>query len=70
MEARQIAVEEDDVVPVDARLLKALLAIEGNVDGHARLAEATSDNIRQTLVILDDEHAHAPIVRGWLIRPT
>ena len=67
--ARQVAVEENDLVAVDQRLLQAGFAVEGDVDRHARLAEAAGDDIGQPFVILHDQDAHACIVRVFHLRP-
>ena len=58
MHLRQVAVEDDDVVVVEARLLEAAEAVQGRVDGHALLAQPARDRAGESFLVLDDEYAH------------
>ena len=58
MDARQIAVEDDDVVLVDRQVTERIGAVQGDIDGHAFLAQAGGDGFGQHLVIFDDEQSH------------
>ena len=46
----QVAVEHDDVVGVDARLVERGLAVVGDVDGHALAAQARGPRRRRRAV--------------------
>ena len=54
----QVAVEDDDVVGVDARLVERLGAVGGDVDGHALAAQAARDGVRDARLVLGDQHPH------------
>ena len=62
MQARQVAVEDDDVVAVLKRAAQAGLALEGDIDGHPLTPQPDGDRVRQLLVIFDDQYAHCETV--------
>ena len=58
MDDREVAIEHDHVVLVDERACQACLAVQSDVDGHPRLAQAGGDRLGQLLVVLDHKHPH------------
>jgi hypothetical protein len=57
--ARDIAVEDGDVVGVDAEQSQGGLAVGGDVGGDRFQTEAIADGSCQIGLVLDDQHAHA-----------
>ena len=55
---REHQVDDGDIVGVIQRHLQALLAVGGVVDGVARFAQTSRHEVRDRLVILDDQRAH------------
>ena len=55
----QVAVEHDDVVGVDARLVERGGAVGGDVDGHALAAQPARDGGGDAGLVLGDQDAHA-----------
>ena len=62
VEDREVAVEDDHVVVVLERAGEAGVAVEGDVDGDAGVAQAGGDGVCQFLVVLDYKHAHWPLL--------
>ena len=56
--ARQVAIEHDHVVLVDRGARETGRAVESDVHGHARLAQAERDRLGHLLVVLDHKHPH------------
>src|SRR5262249_5516993 len=81
---RQHDVEHDRVVVGGARHPDGVLAARRDVRGEPLLDEAAADQTRHPRLVLDDQHAHAPIVprgderrmkrhtpgRRWTTRPS
>ncbi len=63
VEERQIAIEHDHVVGDDVRAEQRVLAVVGDVDGHALAAQNGRDRRCQSRMILDHEHPHEPLRR-------
>ena len=59
--AGQVAVEHDHVVAGQRRLAIALVAVVGDVDGHALAAQATGHRLRQLDFVLHHKDSHAVI---------
>jgi hypothetical protein len=62
VDARQVTVEDDDVVGVQQRLLDGGRAVVGDIRADALVAQAVGDVVGQFGLILDHEHPHAAIV--------
>ena len=62
VEDREVAVEDDHFVVVLERVGEAGVAVEGDVDGDAGVAQAGGDGVCQFLVVLDYKHAHWPLL--------
>ena len=54
----QVAVEHDDVVGHDARLVERRRAVAGDVDRHALAAQPARDGAGDPGLVLGDQHAH------------
>jgi hypothetical protein len=59
VQAGEVAVEHDDVVGVEAEAGGAGEPVVGDVDGHALIAQAFGDQIRELRLVLDDQDPHA-----------
>ena len=57
-----VAVEDGDVVGVDDQQLHRGGAVTGDVGGDRLQAEAVADGLRQQGFVLDQQHAHAPML--------
>ena len=57
-----VAVEDGDVVGVDAQQLQSGVAVAGDVGGDRLQAQAVADGVRHVGLVLDDQHAHAPML--------
>ena len=55
----EVAVEDDDVVGVHARVRERVGAVGRDVDGRAVPAQAAGDRRRDARLVLDDEKPHA-----------
>ena len=62
MDAREIPVQDDDVVVDHGRALEGGCALVNHIDGHARIAQALADALRQRSVVFHDQHSHTAIV--------
>ena len=60
--AGDVAIEHRDVVAVDAQQLQPGVAIAGDVGGDRLQPQAVADRLRQAGFVLDDQHAHAPML--------
>ena len=58
MRARQVPVEDDDVVVGPAGPVQCAVTVEGQVDGHVFAPQACRDRLGQLLVVLDHEYSH------------
>ena len=58
-----VAVEDGDVVGVDAQQLQRGVAVAGDVGGDRFQAQAVADGFRHVGLVLDDQHAHAAMLR-------
>ena len=58
MQARQVPVQDDDVVAAGQGPLQPSRAIERDVDGHLGLAQADGDSLGHLPVIFDHQHPH------------
>ena len=58
VEAGKVAVEHDDVVGVDRRLLQRGSAVESDIDGEPVAAQAPRDRVREVALVLHQQHAH------------
>ena len=65
---RQVAVEDDDVVVVDADPLQRRGAVVHDVDGHGLPAQPGGHRIGEQLLVLDDEYAHGRLSFRWTAR--
>ena len=54
-----VAVEDGDVVGVDAQQLQRRVAVAGDVGGDRLQAQAVADGLGHVGLVLDDQHAHA-----------
>ena len=54
----QVAVEHDDVVGIDARLVERGGAVGGDVDGHSLAPEAARDRGGDAGLVLGDQDSH------------
>jgi hypothetical protein len=61
---RQVAVQNDDVIVVEARLVEAAAAVESHIYCHALKSQAARDGGSESLLVFDDEHAHGTILPG------
>src|SRR5690349_10863740 len=59
-----VAIEDGDVVRVDAQQLQSGVAVGSDVCCDRFQTEAVADGFRQIRLILDDQHAHAPMLEG------
>ena len=59
MHLGQVAVEHDDVVGVDARLVERGGAVGGDVDRHALTAQPARDRGGDSGFVFGDQDAHA-----------
>ena len=59
MQAGEVAVEHDYVVGVEVEPGGAGEPVVGDVDGHALVAEALADQVRELRLVLDDQDPHA-----------
>ena len=58
VDRRQVAVEHDDVVGEDARLVERGAAVAGDVDRHALAPQAARDGGGDARFVLGDQHTH------------
>ncbi len=58
VDAGQVPVQHDHVIPVDGGLGERVAAVEGHVDGHALTAQYGRYRQRQLGVVLDHQHPH------------
>ena len=63
-----VAVEDGDVVGVDAQQLQGGVAVAGDVRRDRFQAQAVADGFRHVGLVLDDQHAHAPMLRAGAYR--
>ena len=56
--AGDVAVEDGDVVGVDAQQLQRGVAVTGDVGGDRLQAQAVADGLGQIGLVLDDQHTH------------
>ena len=63
-----VAVEDGDVVGVDAQQLQSGVAVTGDVGRDRLQAQAVADGFRHVGLVLDDQHAHAPMLRAGAYR--
>jgi len=56
--AGDVAVEDRDVVGVDAQQLKSGVAVGGDVGGDRLQAQAITDRVGHVGLVLDEQHAH------------
>src|SRR5450756_2675300 len=61
---RQVAVQDDHVVIVEARLVEAAAAVESHIYRHALESQAARDGGSESLLVFDDEHAHGTFLPG------
>jgi hypothetical protein len=61
---RQIAVEDKNLVVVDARALETGVAVIGNVDRHCMQPQPLSNRVRKLTFVFDDQYAQVSI-RGF-----
>ena len=59
MHAGEVAVQHDHVVGVEVELGSAGESVVGDVDGHALVAQALGDQVRELRLVLDDQDPHA-----------
>ncbi len=59
VDAGEVAVEENDVVGVDVDLRGGFVAVVGDVDGDALVAQSFGDPVGVAGYVLDDEDPHA-----------
>ena len=57
-----VAVEDGDVVGVDAQQLQGGVAVAGDVGGDRFQAEAVADGLGHVGLVLDEQHTHAPML--------
>ncbi len=55
-----VAVEDGDVIGVDAQQFQGGVAVTRDVGGDGVQAQTVADGLRQKGFVLDDQHAHAP----------
>ena len=68
--AWDIAVEDGDVVDVDAQQLQRGVTVTGDVGGDRFQAQAIADGFCQIWLVLDDQHTHTPsMLRAGTYRP-
>ena len=63
-----VPVEDGDVVGVDAQQLQRGVAVAGDVRRDRLQAQAVADGFRHVGLVLDDQHAHAPMLRAGAYR--
>ena len=63
-----VAVEDGDVVGVDAQQLERGVAVAGDVCRDRLQAQAVADGLRHVGLVLDDQHTHAPMLRAGAYR--
>ena len=59
-----VAVEDGDVVGVDAQQLQGGVTVTGDVGRDRLQAQPVADGLRQQGLVLDDQHTHAPMLRA------
>jgi hypothetical protein len=64
-----VAVEDGDVVVVDAQQLQSGRAVTRDVCRDRFQAQAIADGFRHIRLVLDDQHTHASILRAGTYRP-
>ena len=57
-----VAVEDGDVVGVDAQQLQSGVTVTGDVGGDRFQAEAIADGFRHVGLVLDDQHTHIQVM--------
>ena len=68
--AWDIAVEDGDVVDVDAQQFQRGVTVTGDVGGDRFQAQAIADGFCQIWLVLDDQHTHTPsMLRAGTYRP-
>ena len=60
-----VAVEDGDVVGVDAQQLQRGVAVTGDVGRDRFEAQAIADGFRHVGLVLDDQHTHPSMLRGY-----
>src|SRR5437660_630556 len=65
---RYIAVEDGDVVGVDAQQLKSHVTVTGDICRYRLQTQAIADGVRHEGLVLDDQHAHPSMLRGAAYR--
>jgi hypothetical protein len=58
VDERQVPVEHNHVVGIEAGLVERARAVVGDVDGHALAAQAASHGVGNPAFVLGDEHTH------------
>ena len=64
-----VAVEDGDVVGVDAQQLQGGVTVAGDVGRDRLEAQTVADGLCQQGLVLDDQHAHAPMLESRRISP-
>ena len=64
-----VAVEDGDVVGVDAQQLQGGVAVTGDVGRDRLEAQPITDGLRHVGLVLDDQHTHASILPSRRILP-
>ncbi|CAM5717893.1 hypothetical protein SGLAM104S_06488 [Streptomyces glaucescens] len=62
---REVAVEDDHVVVVDADAFQGGRTVVHDVDGHGLPAQPGGHRIGEQLLVLDDEYAHVACPSSW-----
>ena len=57
-----VSVEDGDVIGVDAQQLQSGVAVTGDVRRDRLQAQTIADGLRHVGLVLDDQHAHAPML--------
>lgn len=68
MHAGDVPVKHDHFVVGDRGMLKRVVAVEDDVDGHPRLPQAGRQRHRQPGVILHEQYPHDLIMPGWVLQ--
>ncbi len=63
-----VPVEDGDVVGVDAQQLQSGVAVACDVRRDRLQAQAVADRVRHVGLVLDEQHAHAPMLAAGAYR--